>query len=118
MSELKNKDTQTSLLEDLRSGMIFSGRLSSAQSDTIVRMPFVVFDGVKSTEIDYNLVLDRDTEGESYVNVRVTFKPKAPSPKASLVKILVRAIKELTFTDLKVKVYKNKSELPLEGSDE
>jgi hypothetical protein len=91
-------------LEELKKGMILSGRLSEIHIHNLKQYPFIAFDGLDSFEMSYNLEQLANNEDGAYLEYILKFKKTTPKGIEEKAKILSAMVKVLLWNNVEVRV--------------
>lgn len=96
-------------LEDLKKGMILSGRLSEVHLHNLKQYPFIAFDGLDSVEINYNLEPLMNNEDGSYFEYILKFKKGTPKGIKEKANILASMVKVLLWSKIEIRIAHQKN---------
>ena len=94
------------ILDDLRNLTMLTGELASVHEESLRKWPYVLFNGVKSVEIKYDLTkLYTQEVGEGYVAYYINIeKPGEPKSECD---ILTSWVRDMFWKEIEVSVHIN-----------
>ncbi|MEM4601887.1 MAG: hypothetical protein QW808_03195 [Desulfurococcaceae archaeon] len=108
MSDKSSKPNMIQLLEDLKKGVILSGRLSELHYNNLKMYPFIFFDGLKKCEMILNINTDPNTSAPSVISYILFFNKKKRNDNMKVrCDALKQSVKTLLWDDVQVEVYVN-----------
>lgn len=106
-------------IKELNKGAIASGRLSEVHIHNLRTYPFLVFNGLDTVEINFNIEpLLLDKQDGAYVEYVLRFKDKVPKKMSENSKMLMDMVKVLLWKEVRVDVaYRKNKELVYVGKE-
>lgn len=97
------------ILEDMRKLTMLNGEISSIHELNLKKWPFVAFEGVESSEVDYDLTKDTIVaKGEGFVEFKLAIEPMAEN---SLMKqrceTITAWVRDMFWPEIRVSVFFN-----------
>jgi len=120
-----NMNNTKDILEDMRKITMLTGELSSIHELNLKKWPYVAFEGVEKSEVDYDLSKDYTKEvGEGYVHFYLTIYPEHEDQKLLKERCdqVTQWVRNMFWEEINVTVFFNKvkqySNSSLESSNE